>query len=354
MGSILRGMALFVCRCGAPCVLCCSRRNLFHGFRPPMSDSLIRVIQLALFIGAATIPMKPGECGNELITCIQPVSALSYCHYSCHCQKMQEMGPNELRAEQYRETCMPQDLETSTCPRDESIDCTNTRFPVVDNYGVLVANGLSEHASCIVPEGYPEDKSALKTHADTCCGTFITSGMTKPTTTSTTTTSTTTYSVGLQWPPMNQQAFPSAAATADADGPAKPSGMAQLVPAGELTDILAGPTSYPSASTASSSPPSPICSDVLGSRSCWTPLPAGKKASRCAVVVLANPAHRPLRAISAKTRTHALRKGLRMFQHNYNGAFKSAHHDILVFHEDYNDCDKERIRQAVGPGATVR
>jgi hypothetical protein len=96
------------------------------------------------------------------------------------------------------------------------------------------------------------------------------------------------------------------------------------------------------------------CERVLGSLSCWTPLPAGTNASRCAVVVLANPAHRPLRALPAEVRTNALLKGLRMFMHNYNTRFTTAHHDMVIFHEDYTDCDMERVRQAVGPGSTVR
>ena len=100
--------------------------------------------------------------------------------------------------------------------------------------------------------------------------------------------------------------------------------------------------------------PTVKCQRVLGSLSCWTPLPAGTNASRCAVVVLANPAHRPLRALPADVRTNALLKGLRMFMHNYNTRFTTAHHDIVIFHEDYTDCDMEHARQAVGPGSTVR
>ena len=87
------------------------------------------------------------------------------------------------------------------------------------------------------------------------------------------------------------------------------------------------------------------CQLVLGVNSCWVPTP-DTPPSPCAVVLLANPAHRPLRGLNASTRTLALLKGLRLFQHNYNLKHTTARHDVLIFHEDFNACDKKRLREA--------
>ena len=35
-----------------------------------------------------------------------------------------------------------------------------------------------------------------------------------------------------------------------------------------------------------------------------------------------------------------------MFQHNYNLKHTTARHDVLIFHEDFNACDKKRLREA--------